>query len=247
MPNRQLTPTPPHDTIWEPLSANEITDRLRKKLLLTPEQIAELGENAYALAWSVANATSVAVVQAMRESLALAIEEGQTLEQWKDGLGDLVETFTDGHLETVFRTTLATAYESQRFDELTRDEFVEYLVYDAVNDDRVRPEHLALDGRAWKREEFPPEFWPPLPWDPWNCRCSVFPADSADLMSLDAKVVTGRYPDGEDGVPIAPPAGFATAGPSLSSLSQQVRADLETLARKWGWDASPIVPPPPKE
>lgn len=247
MPDRQLTPTPPHEAIFEPLSPAEIVKRLRDKLLLTPEQIAELGDAAYTLAWSVANATSVAVLQAMRESLAVAIQEGQTLGQWKEGLGDLVESFTSGHLETIFRTTLATAYESERFDVLTQDEFVEYLVFDAVNDDRVRPEHLALDGMAWKRDEFPPEFWPPLPWDPWNCRCSVFPADFAELKSLDAKEVTGRYPAGEDGQSITPPPGFAGSAPSMRGLSDQVRADLQTRAVKWGWGADPIVPPPPKE
>jgi SPP1 gp7 family putative phage head morphogenesis protein len=232
-------PTPPHDTLWEPLPVQAIVDRFRAHLVLTKEQITELGEGAYTLAWSVANTTSFAVLQAMRESLAVAMEQGQTLEQWQAGLGDLVQTFTGGHLETIFRTTLATAYESQRFDELMGDEFVEYLVFDAINDDRVRPDHLALDGKAWLRKEFPPEYWPPLG---YNCRCTVIPADFPELKALGAVEVPGRYVRDEAGDPILPPEGFRSA-PSLAGLADKVRRDLEVRAALLGWGSNPLIPP----
>lgn len=53
----------------------------------------------------------------------------------------------------------------------------EYLTYWTMNDAKVRPWHLALQGYTARRDEFPSWMIPPIE---WNCRCFLIPAASAD-------------------------------------------------------------------
>jgi hypothetical protein len=92
-----------------------------------------------------------------------------------------------------------------------------YLVYDAVNDDRTRPEHAAwdrivlpLDHPFW-RTHFPP--------NGWYCRCTVYAMSARQLESAGLKIT----PDDRLG-PL-----FVPEPPKLRYNRQGVREDARKL------------------
>lgn len=226
-------------TEFRPLSPSQVLKVLAEKLLLTKDQIEALGEYAYLIAWTVAYVTELRVLEALRESLLVIIREGGTLDDWRDALDDIWDQYgwgtSDWHAETIMRTTLAQVYEAERFEMLMEDPAVEYLMYSAINDDRVREEHLALDGMTWKREEFPTQIWPP---NGYNCRCTVIPVSADNLAQLGAKLQQAGPPI-VNGQRWQPDPGFSSP-PTLSGLQGAAMEQLRQAATRMGIS----VPPP---
>ncbi|MFZ5785513.1 MAG: phage minor head protein [Acidobacteriota bacterium] len=163
---------PPFEPVWKPIAPQRLAGILRSKALIPADlvdEIAEaLGDGLWDLAWTVASVTEFAVLESLRASLAEILEEGGTVRDWLSMLDDLGwrSPLGEWHERTIFRTTLGHVMEAERYDQVAGSEAVDFLVYDAIDDDRVREEHLALDGMAWPREEFPAELWPP---NGYNC------------------------------------------------------------------------------
>lgn len=61
----------------------------------------------------------------------------------------------------------------------------DYLVYWTQNDIKVRPWHLALQGYAAPRDEFPSWMIPPIE---YNCRCFLLPFEEASVYDKIHKV-----------------------------------------------------------
>ena len=228
--------TPPFSPTLQPASPEQVKRLLASKLLLPADQVdaiaEELGAGVWDLAWSVATVTDLALLTSLRESLLEILDSGGTLRDWLSMLDDLGWRSPLGawHEETIFRTTLASVMEAERYEQLTDSEFVEYLVFDAVDDDRICEECVALDGQAWPRDEFPGALWPPLH---FNCRCSVIPADETDLKGLDAQ----RH---EGPPPLDHVAEGFDAPPSVQGLTTIVQQALVDRMHDAGW---PIAPP----
>lgn len=53
---------------------------------------------------------------------------------------------------------------------------LDLITYWTMNDNKVRPWHMALQGYTAPRDEFPSWMIPPIE---WNCRCFLIPAESA--------------------------------------------------------------------
>jgi SPP1 gp7 family putative phage head morphogenesis protein len=114
-----------------------------------------------------------------RDALREAIESGSTLreysEQIRQAQDDLGLAPSSPHyLETVFRTTVQSAYGAGRYRQI-RSEVVQsarpYVEYRTVQDSRVRDSHAALDGVIFAQDDPGwPRFAPP---NGFNCRCSV--------------------------------------------------------------------------
>lgn len=131
---------------------------------LTPEK--------RALAFTVSGLARLDQVQAVADSLIRAEEQGWSFAKWKTWAEAQEWTLPRHRLETIFRTNLQTNYMAghwRNFELARRSR--PWLMFDAINDSRVRPHHLALDGviRAvddpvWDRIS------PPLG---FNCRCSL--------------------------------------------------------------------------
>ena len=125
------------------------------------------------LSFSIAGVASVDQLQMVRDSLAKRTETGATFAEWKKEILASPEKLNlpDYRLENIYRTNLQGNYNRgkwQSFQEGKEDQ--PYLMYDAINDSRVRPTHLAMDGiirpvddHFWKTH-FPP--------NGYQCRCS---------------------------------------------------------------------------
>lgn len=70
----------------------------------------------------------------------------------------------------------------------------EYLTYWTMNDAKVRPWHLALQGYTAKRDDFPAWMIPPIE---WHCRCFLMNSDDDSVIGKadSLKQVVGKIPD----------------------------------------------------
>lgn len=67
----------------------------------------------------------------------------------------------------------------------------EYLTYWTMNDSKVRPWHLALQGYTEKRDDFPAWMIPPIE---WHCRCFLINTDGEEVVGKvsELKKVYGK-------------------------------------------------------
>lgn len=80
------------------------------------------------------------------------------------------------YAENIVRTYTQSAYNAARWQEYQSEEISDILwgyTYVTVGDDRVRDEHVKLDGVTLPKDDpFWLRFWPP---NGWSCRCQVIP------------------------------------------------------------------------
>ena len=69
----------------------------------------------------------------------------------------------------------------------------EYLTYWTMNDNKVRPWHLALQGYTAKRDDFPAWMIPPIE---WHCRCFLIAASGEEVTAKasDIRRVSAKAP-----------------------------------------------------
>ena len=117
-------------------------------------------------------------------------------------------------IETIWRTNLQGNYMRGRWEQFTRNaELRPYLLYDAINDSRTRPSHLAHDGVI--RPVHDP-FWKAghSPQLGYQCRCSLISLTEAQAKARSGFNANGeglglnKVPTNEDGKP-------GRAGPGL--------------------------------
>ena len=108
-----------------------------------------------------------------------ALEEGNSLAEFRENMNDFLEAegyegITPYQAENIFRTNIQTAYNVGHYKQMTEPgvkALRPYWQYDAVNDSKTRPSHLAMDGRVFMADD-------PI-WDTWfppngfKCRCTV--------------------------------------------------------------------------
>jgi SPP1 gp7 family putative phage head morphogenesis protein len=123
-------------------------------------------------AFSIAGISAVDQLQLVLDELNSALAEGKTFVEWKRDLAKKQFLLPPHRLDNIFRTNIQSAYAAGRWEQQKRNlKTRPFLMYDAINDDRVRPSHLAMDGfiakwddPAWKR------WYPPCG---YRCRCST--------------------------------------------------------------------------
>lgn len=149
-------------------------------------------------AFTVAGILKVDALEAIRESLVRAMEEGMPYKAWvktvvpeleKRGLlgrhklvnpetGEL-KTLTPWRLRTIYQTNLQSAFMAGRYAQMqAATESHPYWQYVAIMDSRTRPAHAALNGRTFRHDDpvWSAGFFPPLG---YNCRCRARPMSEA--------------------------------------------------------------------
>lgn len=157
----------------DPLPWPEAEKAFASRLGMPANLFNALAEKLRGMAWTIARITEYSVMMRIKDKLAQSIANGETLydfTKWIEGSG---EVWARSYTELVFRMATLGSYSRARWDEITDpdlgDEFG-WIMYDAVNDDRTRDEHAEMDGKAWRRDEFPEEWNPP---NGFNCRCEI--------------------------------------------------------------------------
>lgn len=100
-----------------------------------------------AQAFTVSGLARLDQVQAVADALAKSQANGDTFADFKKWANTQDWALPRHRLETIYRNSVQTAYNAghwREFEENAKNR--PFLMYDAINDSRVRPSHLALDG-----------------------------------------------------------------------------------------------------
>jgi SPP1 gp7 family putative phage head morphogenesis protein len=110
----------------------------------------------------------------------------------KLGIGDEGQS----RVATLYRTAAARAYQAGRREEDLGAADVWGFRYVTMRDDRVRPEHAALNGTTLPQgHPFWTTHWPP---NGWNCRCQVVTLYRETRVVKPGKI-HGRVPQPDEG------------------------------------------------
>jgi SPP1 gp7 family putative phage head morphogenesis protein len=127
-------------------------------------------------AFASAVITDAELSDAVKESLAMALNEGKSIRDWRKTADEIfdrkgVTRLNNFQAEMIWRTETSMAYGAGQYAKLQevsdRFPFWEYVT---AKDERVRDSHRALDGKIFKVDDR--QFYPPLG---FNCRCKARP------------------------------------------------------------------------
>lgn len=119
----------------------------RSQGVMPPDAFYRLPAEKRAQAFTISGLARLDQVQRVADEFARMQAEGGTLADFQKWAKTQDWNLPRHRLETVYRNAVQTAYNAghwRRFEETKADR--PYLMYDAINDSRVRPSHLALDG-----------------------------------------------------------------------------------------------------
>ena len=177
-----------------PLPFAEAIAWARARHVVLPETYyGELQGLARAQAFTIAGLTALDQLQQVADSLTAVLESGETFRTWQARVrdGEVPLDLGDAQLETIFRNNIQQSYNYGRcVQQMAAIESHPFWMYDAVMDDRTRPEHAAMDGVVARWDD-------PL-WDVWTpacghrCRCrrlALTEGQAAERQAADAKAL----------------------------------------------------------
>lgn len=224
---------------------DEAVRSLSERRVMSKAEYDALDAAARAKAFTVANVAAQETLTKIRDSLAENVREGTDYETWRKKVLEEVDQGTflsPAHQENVFRTNVQTAFSDGQMavlqHPLVRSGFP-YADYDAIHDDRVRENHLALEtlgiqGTNTYRTDDPVfQLFRP-PWD-YQDRCGWTPktvrqAAENGIKEAQEWLRTGVEPTAKawvDMPPFQPPEGFRR---SLAGAPLSVQLSLQPLA-----------------
>lgn len=126
------------------------------------------------MAVSIAGLAQLEHVKSVINQVNQAIDSGSTFADFQKAVknGDVDINLPRHRLDNIFRTNIQASYGRGRWYQQQQTKSTRpYLLYDAINDNRTRPSHKALDGTIRPIDD---KFWdthtPPLG---YRCRCST--------------------------------------------------------------------------
>ena len=163
----------------------------------------EVWQENHTRAFTVAKATSLDVLETIRQELDTAISEGtgernfirtlaprlERLGWWgrqevtaPDGSTQEVQLGSIRRLKTIYRTNLSTAYASARYKRLLEQTNRRpYWQYIAIMDGNTRPSHAALHEKVFRWDD--PIWQTHFPPNGWGCRCRVIALTETQLKA----------------------------------------------------------------
>ncbi len=167
-------------------------EELKKRGVVLPDKYyGELQGLHRQLNFSIAGKASLDQLQGVLDSLESAMNEGKTFYQWKKEVAVKDLELPKHRLDNIFRTNIQAAYQRGHWENFQLAKKTRpYLMYDAVNDSRVRPSHLAMDGiirpidDAFWKTHYPPNGFR------CRCRCVSLTEKQAQARGVLNKPVT---------------------------------------------------------
>lgn len=171
----------------------------------------------HARAFTIAKMMDTDLLADVKASLEDALARGVPFKEWADtitptlqakgwwGRQRVVDPVTGrevvaqlgspARLATIYRTNMQAAYAAGQWQAIeAQADDAPFLLYDAVDDGRTRPEHAAWDGTVlpvvhpWWRTHYPP--------NGWNCRCSVIQLTEDEARELGMELADAAPKDG---------------------------------------------------
>ncbi|MCD7948304.1 MAG: phage head morphogenesis protein [Oscillospiraceae bacterium] len=214
------------------MTFEEAVDYFKERVPVSPAKFKELCGKYKSLAFTVSGYTSAQILNRFYEEILAALEEGNTLSEFKANMNEFLESegyegITPFQADNIFRTNTQTAYNVGHYEQMTDPDVLQYRpywVYRAVGDERTRLSHLAMDGRVFAADD-------PI-WDTWfppngyRCRCTV--------SSLSARQVEERGLTVETKMPqeVMPDPSFAT-NPAKDRFEPDMTGYPEALVKAY--------------
>lgn len=147
-----------------PLPFDQAIDAFRDKVSLTPDEFAMLEQEYRSRAFTISGIAALDVLNDMLRELQKVLETGITFDEWRGNVNEMLKRKGWGSLspyraDNIFRTNIQTAYAIGAYRRMTDPDVLQnrpYWMYDAVNDSRTRPTHLALDRVVYPADH---PFW----------------------------------------------------------------------------------------
>lgn len=172
--------------------------------VVTREEWLALLRDSHKAAFTASGVENTAALEALKKLVQQALAENWTRPEFEDKAEETLRVFESkaGSLRTLWNTTTSTAMMKGREDIFTDPDvrrFIPYWLYDAILDNRVRPNHAALDGAI-----------APIEWEKWwgprglrtpngfNCRCTMVGLTKTRALKLIAS--GSPYFDATEGV-----------------------------------------------
>lgn len=220
----------------------------------------EMAEQEHRAAFTVAKMADLDLLADVQASLQRALEQGTPFRQWADeliptlqargwwGRQRVVDPITGNtvvaqlgspsRLQTIFRTNIQNAYAVGNWESIEENlDVAPYLLYDAIDDHRTRPEHAAWDGTVlpatheWWKTHYPP--------NGWNCRCGAIQLSGDELEELGLQVSkrapaspTETKTNPRTGQAVKVPAGVDQGWQATRRTEAGRTAQLDTLAKE---------------
>ena len=109
--------------------------------------------------------------------------ERKPFERFLNDVRSIDETYNSAYLRAEYNFVSASAEMAAKWEEFEQDGDRYNLQYRTQKDDKVRPEHAALDGVTLPpSDSFWSEFYPP---NGWNCRCTVVQVRKSKYPTTD--------------------------------------------------------------
>jgi|GEM_PF-1607719 len=144
--------------------------RSRKVVLPSEYYLLDLNSRQYAS--TVSGLAGLDQIKSVLNAVYKTVETGGTFQDFQDLVEAEGINLSEAQLDNVFRTNAQNAYAHGKWLHQQRNkEKRPYLEYMAINDSRVRPSHLALDGVVRHIDDpFWQTYYPP---NGYRCRCTT--------------------------------------------------------------------------
>ena len=198
-------------------------DYIKQKKLRIGFDYQDVWNEEHLTAFTAAKVMQLDILQDMKESIEKAIENGETLEQFKKNLlpilyqkgwcsstqgagkqliedpitKEIKEVYIDtpSRLKTIYETNLRSAYMKGRFDRSYNSTLHPYLMYRIGPSKNHRKEHLEWDGLILDKND---PFWlshnPP---NGWGCKCYTVAISKARKEKYEKEGIPTAYGDGQ--------------------------------------------------
>ncbi len=158
-------------------------------------------DNAHSKAFTVAKVARMDLLQDIHKSLITAMQQGQTLEQWKtsitpvlqekgwwgkktainpEGRQQEVQLGSPRRLRTIYDTNMQSAFAAGRYKAmLAGSETRPYWEWRHITISNPRKQHVALNGRIFRYDD---PFWSvAYPPSEWGCKCRVIARSAREV------------------------------------------------------------------
>jgi SPP1 gp7 family putative phage head morphogenesis protein len=171
---------------------------------------------------SIAGLSSLEQIKYVIDLVAAALREGSTFADFKKKVAasEIPIDLPKHRLDNIFRTNIQVAYNRGRATQQKASSNRLYWMYDAVNDSRTRPRHLAMDNTVlsrddpWWRTHYPP--------CGYRCRCVVISLTEKQALRRGIK---------ETGPDVPPDEGWDWS--PADDYGEGVRRGLENFGEEW--------------
>ena len=149
---------------------------------------------------TVAGLASLAQIKWIIDLVRSVMDDGGTFKDFQSQVeaGGLDPMLSRARIDNIFRTNIQAAYSRGRYEQqINNTANRPYWMYDAINDSRVRPTHLAMDNTIlhysdpWWKTHYTP--------NGYQCRCTIISLTEAQAQKRGVSQLPPEDADPDDG------------------------------------------------